>query len=118
VRLVRDKAIEACDTRLHPAAASPVSKRWKAAIAEHSAQAITDVVVADCIDEAIFNLLFAIDDGSLKLSFQASNGVMVDLTQEGLGELGGWYVGSGGWRAMYSEQRVNDYMADLAGKTQ
>jgi len=38
----------------------------------------------------------------------------VDLTEEGLGELSGWYMGSGGWRAMFSKERYEDDFADMS----
>jgi hypothetical protein len=38
----------------------------------------------------------------------------VELTEDGLGELAGWYMGSGGWRAMFSRERFVDDFADLA----
>jgi len=43
----------------------------------------------------------------------ASSGKVVDLNSEGLGELAGWYTGSDGWRAMYTKERLVDYVADL-----
>ena len=49
----------------------------------------------------------------LLLEFVASSGCEVDLAEEGKGELAGWYVGSGDWRAMFSEQRFVGYLADI-----
>jgi hypothetical protein len=37
----------------------------------------------------------------------------VDLSRDGLGELAGWYGGSGGWRALYSQDRFVDDVSDL-----
>jgi len=70
-------------------------------------------VVPDVVDEAVFSLLRAIDEGALRLKFMSSSGREVDLTEEGLGELAGWYMGSGGWRAMFSEERYVDDFANL-----
>jgi len=70
-------------------------------------------VVPDVVDEAVFSLLRAIDEGALRLKFMSSSGREVDLTEEGLGELAGWYMGSGGWRAMFSEERYVDDCANL-----
>jgi hypothetical protein len=72
-------------------------------------------VIPDCVDEAIFYLLQAIDQGVLRLSYTDETGEVVDLSKAGLGELSGWYMGSGGWRARYSEQRFVDDFADLGG---
>jgi hypothetical protein len=45
----------------------------------------------------------------------STSGREVDLTEEGKGELAGWYEGSGGWRAMFAEERYVDDYADLKG---
>ena len=66
------------------------------------------------MDETIFSLLQAIDQGLLRLKFVTSTGREIDLTDEGLAELSGWYMGSGGWRGMFSEERYVDDFADMA----
>ena len=71
------------------------------------------VRIADIVDYAISSVLYAVDDGLLKISFSRSSGKVVDLNSEGLGELAGWYTGSDGWRAMYTKERFVDYVADL-----
>jgi len=72
-------------------------------------------VIPDAVDEAVFGILQAIDQGLLRLKYMSSSGREVDLTEEGQGELSGWYMGSGGWRAMYSAERFVDDFADLGG---
>jgi hypothetical protein len=69
-------------------------------------------MIPDCIDE-VFYLLHAIDSGELRLSFVASAGPVVDLTNDGVGELAGWFAGSDGWRSQYSQERFSDDCADL-----
>jgi len=72
---------------------------------------ISDVIIPDCVDEAIFCLLHAIDERHLKLTFTAPNGEKVDLADEGLSELAGWYVGGeDNWRYRFSKERINDYL--------
>lgn len=71
------------------------------------------IVVPDAVDETVFSLLQAIDQGLLKLKYVSSSGREIDLAEEGLGELSGWYMGSGGWRAMFSEERYVDDFSDL-----
>lgn len=105
VRQVRDAAIRDCDALLQPQAGSPVARRWRGLQASPSD---LGVVIPDAIDEAVFSILQAIDQGVLRLKYVSSGGREVDLTEEGLGELSGWYMGSGGWRAMYSAQRFTD----------
>lgn len=113
VQQVRDAAIQSCDRALRPNATYPVAKRWREAANGDGLRAIADVVIPDAVDEAVFHLLQAIDNGRLKLTFTASNGKRIDLPKDGLGELSGWYMGRGGWRAMYSKERFVDDFSDL-----
>jgi hypothetical protein len=59
----------------------------------------------------MFWLLHAIDDGLLRIKYVTADGKEIDLGREG--ELAGWYMGSDGWRAMYSKERFVDDFADL-----
>lgn len=112
VRQVRDAAMRNCDALLQPQAGSPVARRWRQLGASPSD---LGAVVPDVVDEAVFSLLQAVDQGVLRLKFVSSSGREIDLTEEGLGELSGWYMGSGGWRAMFSEERYVDDFSDLGG---
>jgi hypothetical protein len=115
VQNVRDAAIRDCDVSLRPNAAGPTSTRWKEAARNENLESIVRVFVPDTVDNAVFHLLDAIDNGLLNLSFTAANGKTVDLPTAGLGELAGWYMGTGGWRALYSRERFVDDFADLVG---
>jgi hypothetical protein len=115
VQLVRDASIQSNDMGLRSTAVSPVAKRWAKAASEEAPIDFARVVIPDIVDDTIFYLLQAIDEGSLRLAYTASNGKVVDLTAQGLGELSGWYAGSGGWRAMYSKERFVDDFSDLGG---
>ncbi|WP_148314573.1 hypothetical protein [Sorangium cellulosum] len=110
VHQIRDAAVRNCDSLLRPDARSPVAMRWQDADKQG---ALPQAMIPDAIDETVFSLLQAIDQGILRVKFVTSTGKEVDLTQEGLGELSGWYMGSGGWRAMYSQERFVDDFADL-----
>lgn len=112
VQQVRDSAIRNCDALLQPQAASPAAHRWKGLSAGSSD---LRAVIPDAVDEAVFGVLHAIDQGVLRLKYVSSSGREVDLTEEGQGELSGWYMGSGGWRAIYSSERFVDDFADLNG---
>lgn len=112
VQQVRDAAIRSCDDLLQPRAGSPVAFRWKGLRAEPSD---LRTVIPDAVDEAVFGVLRAIDQGLLRLKYVSSSGREVDLTEKGNGELSGWYMGKGGWRAMYSAERFVDDFADLGG---
>lgn len=112
VRQVRDATVRNCDALLPSQAGSLVARRWRQLKAAPSE---LGTVVPDVVDEAVFGLLQAIDQGLVRLKFVSSNGREIDLTEEGLGELSGWYMGSGGWRAMFSEERYVDDFSDLRG---
>ena len=115
IREVRDAAIQSTDRSLRADAPDPVAKRWKEWPREHTVnlESVVTMVAADIVDDTIFHLLRAIDQELLQLSFTASNGKTVNLTKDGLGELGGWYMGSPGWRAAYAKERFVDDLADL-----
>jgi len=107
---VRDQAIQSADIALHRPAVDPMGKRWQSAADSVPCDELIRMVIADVVDETLFFLLNAIDDGSLALKYTASNGMTVDLTIEGLRELAGCYLGSDGWRATYSHERfVEDF---------
>jgi hypothetical protein len=110
VQHVRDAAIRDCDALLRPDTRSPIARRWKGLAAPESD---LRVVIADAVDEAVFSVLRAIDQGLLRLKYVSSSGRDVDLNEDGLGELAGWYMGSGCWRAMFSAERFVDDVADL-----
>ena len=106
VEQVRDQAVSSCDINLRPEARSMTAKRWRRAGVVKNAQ--TEVLIPDCVDAALFFLLNAIDQGVLRLQFTAADGNVVDLTNDGNGELAGWYSGQGGWRSRFSGERIPD----------
>lgn len=106
VEQVRDAAISGLDTNLRPDARSMTAKRWQAAGVSKGSQ--SEVLIADSVDAAIYFLLKAIDDGLLHLKVVDPGGKEIDLNEDGLGELAGWYVGPNGWRQQYSTERLVD----------
>ena len=110
VQLVRDRAIQNCSVGLGPGPRSPVGKRWASVLGQSNFDALKDVIIPDCIDEAIFCLLYAIDNEELALLFTAPDGQVVDLNKDGHGEMGGWYMGGDeGWRERFSREKIVDY---------
>jgi hypothetical protein len=89
-----------------------MAKRWTAA-AKEGPEHLARAIIPDIVDETIFFLLLAIDNGDLPISFTASSGKVVDLTEGGFGEMAGWFIGSDGWREQYSKERFVDDCADL-----
>ena len=116
MRHVRDVAIQSCDMQLLPHSQTPVAKRWRRAAIPFDGKVPPQVLIPDCVDEAIFAFLRAIDQGLLRLSFTTESGETVDLVTDGRGELAAQYMASDGWRAKYSEKRVNHDFADPSSR--
>lgn len=111
IERVRDAAIRSSDRTL--GAGHVIAERWKNAAASGPPEGFAKVLIPDVVDDTLFYLLHAIDDGLLKLSFTAASGKTVDLSKEGLSELAGWYMGSDAWRAKYAKERFVDDCSDL-----
>lgn len=114
VQQVRDMAVRRCDLQLRTNAMSPVACRWRVAMKTGNPHLLAETIIPDVVDDVIFGLLHAIDDGTLKVSFATEDGSVVDISKDGLGELAGWFMGSGGWRSHYSTERFADDFADLS----
>lgn len=108
IKQVRDLSIQDCDGTLNASATNRIAERWRKSAQSGDLNAFARTVICDTVDEVVFRLLDAIDNGKLPLSFQASNGKKVDLPSAGLGELAGWFVGTDSWRAKYSKERFFD----------
>jgi hypothetical protein len=112
IREVRDAAVRDADLNLRPDARSATAKRWRDGGPNGPPPS---VLVPDCVDEALYFLLNAIDQGTLRLKYVTNDGKEVDLGREGLGELAGWYIGPDGWRAKYSGERASDFAGTDGG---
>ena len=113
VREVRDRAIANCDMLLEREGNSPMAKRWRGKLDSGSCMELARTIIPDCVDQTLFYLLQAIDSGALRLSFVESSGTLLNLTDDGMGELAGWYAGVDPWISEYSQQRFVDDFADL-----
>ena len=111
VREVRDAAIHSTDLCLRPDVTHIIAKRWRDAAHAGQLEPIASVLIPDIVDDTIFQLLRAIDQGVLQLSFTDSNGQTINLSTESPDELGGWYMGE--WREKYTKERAPDNFPDL-----
>jgi hypothetical protein len=108
VREVRDAAIRSNDLRLRPDVTHAIAKRWRESAQAGQLEPIAKTLIPDVVDDTIFYLLHAIDEGLLQLSFTDSNGQTVNLNKEGHGELGGWFAGE--WCKKYTKERfIHDF---------
>ena len=111
VQKVRDNAIRSADNQLYGQNLnSPIAKRWIEAKKGKDFNKFGESVIADCVDDTIFYFLLAVDEGLISISFQMPDGRNAPLSDEIIGELGGWYIGE--WRNKYSSERVSN---DLEG---
>lgn len=112
---VRDEAIAACDLTRNPNCNSVDARRWRQKMHSGQADELLAEIIPDCVDDALFYLLHAVDEGLLRISFRTSSGKMVDLVEAGESEMAGWCVcgGTEDWRARFSKERFNDDLADL-----
>jgi hypothetical protein len=105
IREVRDAAISACEARLDPQATSPVAMRWKKSNVDDES---VRMLAADAVDQTLFYLLDAIDNGILRMKFISESAEEIDLTKESRGEFAGWYMGPGGWIETFSAKQAFD----------
>lgn len=112
VSQVRDLAIHSCDVQLRTKNLNtPIAKRWNCAKNKGDIENMAEMIIADAVDDTIFYLLHAIDEGILNLSFNSIEGKAINLSTEGLQELAGWYVGE--WRTKYSKQRNYNDLSNI-----
>lgn len=109
IEAVRDPAVRSADMNADPRVKAFPAQRWRDAMAL-GADAAVQEAVPDAVDEAIFHLLSAIDQGVLKLRWTTPDGDEIDLTDEGLGELAGWFVGLEAWRGRYCQERFFEFI--------
>jgi hypothetical protein len=110
VEWVRDNAIRSSDRRFGSDGATVVAKRWREASRNGATEEFVKVLIPDVVDDTIFYILQAIDQGVLKLSFRGPGGRVVNLANEGLGKLARTYMTD--WRVMYTKERYADDFSD------
>lgn len=108
VQHCRDEAIWGCNLVLNSESESRQDKRWRTAAAAAGGLVPANMVIPDSVDPAVGNLLLAVDQELIRLSFTTEYGETVYLPEDGQGEMCGWYGGKGGWRAWYSKERIVD----------
>ena len=114
VELVRDQAIRSCDVNLRPTSSNAIASRWRSVLASNESKEAFSTLLPDVVDEVIFQLLDAIDGGSIVVCAGGPGDERVDIAESGSWELSGWYA-SGDWPKRYSAERFHDYTADSEG---
>lgn len=113
MKFVRDRAIDNCDLLVSGRAKGPDGERWMTLANDSEARAAVQELLPDIVDATIFEFLNAIDNDELPLLWRQTDGSVIDLSELGLGEMGGWFMGSPSWRSQFSERRYFDPLADL-----
>lgn len=112
VTLVRDEAIRDCDSSLLPQFGGPRARRWQALVEAGDTRELLRTVIPDCVDNTIACLLDMIESGQFKLFYKADDGSLIDLEENGGGEMVGWYGGVESWRERFSSERFIGYTDD------
>jgi hypothetical protein len=113
IKSVRDPAIRQCDELASGRTVGPQSARRKDISGNRTLRDEFAKLVPSIVDETLFQLLDAIDNGTIEIDFRSVKGETINLAEAGNGELGGWFMGRGGWRAIYSDERYSEDFEDL-----
>lgn len=97
------------DFRLSAHAKGPKAKRWREAASKMTPDEFARMLIPDVVDTVIFELLQAMDQGVLPLSFTGTSGTTIDLAKDEDG-LAGRYFCRDGWCGQYAQERyAEDY---------
>lgn len=107
MRLVRDPSIDECDALASRRMFGPTGERWRNVLADRHAHEAMTQLIPDVVDQVLFKLLHALDQGDMPLAWMREDGTCVDLYDLGRSEMAGSLVGSDPdcWRARYSSRR-------------
>ncbi len=107
IKEVRDEVIRVCDKVLLEEFGFE-GRRWHKALKTATPTEFALIVIPDVVDRTLMTLMSCVDDVSLRLLFESSNGSRVDVGEAGDYELVGWYYGVNGWCGQYSKERFSD----------
>jgi len=114
VHHVRDSAMRQCDAVPKLDRTGVGMDRLRAAAAAAGGQVPVEIIIPECVDITLYEVLYAMDDPNLlHLFYTMKSGEIVAWSVVGGGELVGWYIGTGEWRPMYSKERFIDDFADI-----
>jgi|SRR5580692_3934387 hypothetical protein len=114
IRLVRDRAIAACDRFADGEIRGPLGDRWREIVEDAAARAAVKALIPDIVDQTLAEFLNALDNGHLPLAWRHEDSTCVAMEDLGHGEMEGWLMmGQDGWRNQFSEQRFYDPFANL-----
>jgi hypothetical protein len=113
IQHVRDRAIQECDRLASGQSVGPDGQRWDGVLSSDQSRSAVAALIPDIVDQTMFQLLHALDNELVPLAFRHADGSIVPLNAVGMGEMGGWYMGSPGWRHEFSNERFFDPLSGL-----
>ena len=101
VQHVRDDTIISNEVLKNPWSRDPTRLKLNA-LDRKCVAAVLDLVIPEIVDDTLFCLLRAIDDGRIRLTYVPDEGESLDLSAGSHGELPGWLWGEEGWIGCHS----------------
>ena len=118
VTRVRDPAIKQCDRLANGNQRSARGQFWRMFTENDSVRQGVLELIPDIVDEALFQLLNAIDNGQLPLALRRSDDSSVSLQELGQGEMAGWLtMGRDGWLERFSVERFHDHLSSMTDRS-
>jgi hypothetical protein len=112
MRTVRDRSIVASDHMLSKDMET-MQKQRRRPLNVDEVKKVMLALVPNIVDQVLFELLHAADNNDIALAWRDDRGGIQQLNELGMGEMAGWFMGSPGWRNMFSSERFNDDSAGL-----
>ncbi len=113
MRKVRDEAIHEADRLVSGKLANSDGERWRGLLKSEESRKAVEALIPEVVDLTLFALLNSIDNRELPLSWRQAGGSVIGLDALGHGEMGGWLMGSPGWRHAFSRERFFDPFSNL-----
>lgn len=108
LQLVRDEAISDCDALAAGGLFGPPApnEAWRKLRVDQRTRETCREVIPDIVDQVLFRLLHALDQGDIPLAWQHEDGSCTSLYDLGRSEMAGWFGASDpdGWRPRYSKR--------------
>ena len=108
---IRDKEIRFCDS-IFKDSNSPnteIARRWQKIREENGYEAMIEMMIPFIFDHAIMSILEAIEQGKIRFLYTSqTNGIQIDVSEEGRNNLALLYKAKDGWLSRYAKQRIVD----------
>jgi hypothetical protein len=113
IEFVRDKSIHGLDLLASGTMRGPSGQYWNQFISNEQVREAVLALIPDMVDEALFNLIDAVEKELLDIAIRDDDGEYRSLCDLGKSEMAGNYAFARIWIEKYSQQRYVDYNADI-----